>query len=797
MAAITDEAAIESIECPPPALITPAESIDNIPQQQPTYTSKFTGTISKIKSFSPLRMKSFSPSYKTKKTALNFTLNKDKQTKQLIKSLQVHAAFEFKNFKFSKQGQSARLADIDPPVFKNFVSVVTSICGSDEEDSQVKPACDLHSASEYLPFTYGVETQYDRTNTSIVRKLISVYHRVGHDPEVFLAKVTAHYTTRSIQVQGNKETITACLKEVVRPLMEITSVYNHLDDNTELNCLNCDQHRAKQIIETTPNPLANLEWNKKTKKLTRKPTSPPPIPTISGSTEDGICSVDSTTTPQTEEHDNGSIGNCTTATQQTAIPQIEQTPKSSRHLISKFLPRTSPVTPTTTNNQLLLQLNKAVDRLDKLEKEQVDSRRDYNKLLQDHATSAEKIQSLERKNSELEKVVKGYNDLAQRKMNEYTKKLNNIPATCQKCPMEKTVTDLGVTVRKMDQKLSEHKDKHDTTPLQAAGGVPDHDTTEALPTVTATPTITIHPACLLTNVPPPTVTTAKTATRREWPTPEEAKDAPKRQDNTLNHRTPPPAQAQALPNLPAAPQSSWNKAKSKTTSRHQATPPPTKDHRKPAPKTDKGSSPPLRKHGNERTNRRQPRVRVIGDSNIGKLSSALKNAIPDVTLRVVPGSTFEHMIGDVVESDMCDMIVLSGGVNDACCLNDLEMARQPFRDLINTAKHRANRVIVMPPPPINHSETGGKIHQMALLMAFEAEQAGVEFVDILKTFPARGVPGPHLFAPDGKHMTQYGGGVYAWALLEYLYSKHKDINLNSPLCVGCHKTGHKVNTCRR
>ena len=190
----------------------------------------------------------------------------------------------------------------------------------------------------------------------------------------------------------------------------------------------------------------------------------------------------------------------------------------------------------------------------------------------------------------------------------------------------------------------------------------------------------------------------------------------------------------------------------------------------------------------------KPAIRIIGDSNIGKLSSALKNTIPGVEVTTTPGATFEHMIGDVVEAQPCDILILSGGVNDSN-LDNVELARRPFQVLLETAKHKAEKVIVMPPPPINHARTGANIHAIACIMAYEADRAGVEFVNVIKIFPGPNERGPKLFSADGKHMTQYGGGIYTWALLDHLGDNHRHIELVHPLCVQCHRTGHKVSMC--
>ena len=92
------------------------------------------------------------------------------------------------------------------------------------------------------------------------------------------------------------------------------------------------------------------------------------------------------------------------------------------------------------------------------------------------------------------------------------------------------------------------------------------------------------------------------------------------------------------------------------------------------------------------------------------------------------------MIGDLVEMNHCDTLVISGGMNEAKALDDVELARQPIRDLINTAQHRANNVIIMPPPPIQHPKTKSYVKRISDILWYEAQQAVVEFVDMTNAF---------------------------------------------------------------
>ena len=99
----------------------------------------------------------------------------------------------------------------------------------------------------------------------------------------------------------------------------------------------------------------------------------------------------------------------------------------------------------------------------------------------------------------------------------------------------------------------------------------------------------------------------------------------------------------------------------------------------------------------------QPRVNVtgVGASNLGRITSALRNTIPNVKIQSTPGATFDHMAGDIMRSQPCDILFIAGGVNDADSLDDVELARAPLRKAIYQAKLKAKKVIVMSPPALD------------------------------------------------------------------------------------------------
>ena len=191
-----------------------------------------------------------------------------------------------------------------------------------------------------------------------------------------------------------------------------------------------------------------------------------------------------------------------------------------------------------------------------------------------------------------------------------------------------------------------------------------------------------------------------------------------------------------------------------------------------------------------------PKVRMVGASNTGKIASALRNTIPNIDIRATPGATFDTLAGDIGNSRPCDIMIISGGVNEADTLEDIEMARYPLRDAINRAKQIANVVIVMPPPPLKRHNIKEKIQQISDMMAWEAWNAQVECVDVWSHFNDSRTTGQYLFDRRGLHINKLGGGIYAWTLLDHLRLYHSRVPVNQNFCVFCQHTGHKYDGCR-
>ena len=165
-------------------------------------------------------------------------------------------------------------------------------------------------------------------------------------------------------------------------------------------------------------------------------------------------------------------------------------------------------------------------------------------------------------------------------------------------------------------------------------------------------------------------------------------------------------------------------------------------------------------------------------------------------IQSTPGATFDHMAGDIMRSQPCDIMFIAGGVNDADSLDDVELARAPLRKAIYQAKLKAKKVIVMSPPPLVHPGIRPNIMHLSDIMAWEAYDAQVEFVDASEYYKDHRLNGLHLFDRKGLHVNKLGGGIYAFALLDHLASYHQQSNVNMNFCVYCHHTGHTYDTCQ-
>ena len=413
--------------------------------------------------------------------------------------------------------------------------------------------------------------------------------------------------------------------------------------------------------------------------------------------------------------------------------------------VQKHLFPNTTMSPTITPNQQILEFNRLVSRVGDIEQQAINTSKEINRLNNLRIADAKRIDNLETKNAEL------------------TRKCEKNQS--ERVELQKIIIAHNDDRKKMEQLIEENADAHSKCDLLAKAlhsqavafstkikALEKLVTPEVKPQEHAPQPIISDVQQQQTNPTSPTTASNSSPTPRQMPTNEPP---------PVNTTVPPPSTSMTAPHV--------NRRTKPQTSQQ---PPPNPD----------------RLH-------HQPRIQIYGASNLGKIAPALKNTIPDINIKSVPGATFEHMIGEMAMGPSSDIIILSGGVNEAAALDEADLARQAVRDAIATAKHKANRVIVMPPPPLKDARVALNIQKITSIITQEAQQAGVECVKVSSEYQDPRVENSFLFSRDGLHVTKLGGGLYVHALLRHLESNHSDVKLISPLCVGCYHTGHKVDSC--
>ena len=189
-----------------------------------------------------------------------------------------------------------------------------------------------------------------------------------------------------------------------------------------------------------------------------------------------------------------------------------------------------------------------------------------------------------------------------------------------------------------------------------------------------------------------------------------------------------------------------------------------------------------------------PKIKLFGTSNMHLTSHLLFNTIPNVTIHAKSGATFSSMTEDVEEelkNGPSDIIILSGGTNEASSLDDLNQAVPSIHKLIQAAKSACKCVILMSPPPLNSPHMKERVTEITHLMSKAASQENIGFVKA--TIPSTITE--HTTRRDGIHVTSLGAGFYGQSLLHYLGIHHRNIRLVGPVCVRCHRTKHTMENC--
>ena len=149
---------------------------------------------------------------------------------------------------------------------------------------------------------------------------------------------------------------------------------------------------------------------------------------------------------------------------------------------------------------------------------------------------------------------------------------------------------------------------------------------------------------------------------------------------------------------------------------------------------------------------------------------------------------------EIVESKgSCHTLFLQGGTNDAAQRNKVQDSIPDLEMLISAAKSKADRVVLIPPPPISKVMV-----EMESMMSAVASVHNVECIPIACMFPSHGSPGPYLYKRDGLHCTRRGTGLYGLAIIEYLKLNTKlvDNKIFTTSCIQCHRAGHGITNCQ-
>ena len=738
----------------------------------------------------------------------------------------LHDSFDFNRFKPSPSGQSALLSNLHPVAYKNFTLVLYQLCGPEAGPT---PRCESHSDIQPTTLTYQYEETWDHSRQLLVNTQVIVSHMIGHK-RVKLANLTTHNTTRSIQVQGNRDNVSICLQQLVSPLMDITALADKLDI-TSLQCLDCDIMKINSIEGGTRSSenhplqvlaIADGSPGDNAGSLPRQiPTNQTSDTSQSSSTYITVESADSSNDQINEDNiipptaANTSLSSSPPLSQSPASPtdvtvdsagssndqikedniipptaantSLSSSPLLSQSPVSRGRKTVNNLTPKISINRQIAEFNRLVERVDRLECQAVTSRKESNTYVNQRAADATRISELEKRNSDLLRKCDTYSS----NMNALHKSTNiKIDNALQSIiSSAKTAADLADMVKALETKLKQHcaqcsgqsakttSDAHSRDPAvrsKLASSSTVHDvSTVPLPRVT----LESPP---LPSLPPPA---------RAWlhnrPTQQVNRPAPTHPPQQHNRAVPPQQSRTTLPpplsHKPAPPLMNNRPPQQLPNNSHQHMQQPRRQLHRPA--TTHNIVPDA------------PTIKILGDSNLSKTAPALINTVQNVTINPIPGAHFEDFIGVVAEANNCDIFVLSGGVNDAAQLDNVESARDSIRDCIHAAKYKAKTVIVMPPPPLTFPTMRDNITNITEILRQEAASAGVQFIPVSESFPDPAVPGPFTFQSDGLHVTKLGAGLYAHALLKHLAIHHPYMNLVYPLCVSCHRTGHVIDNC--
>ena len=180
---------------------------------------------------------------------------------------------------------------------------------------------------------------------------------------------------------------------------------------------------------------------------------------------------------------------------------------------------------------------------------------------------------------------------------------------------------------------------------------------------------------------------------------------------------------------------------------------------------------------------------IVGDSNLANILPIIQNRSRSLKAYGKSGATFFSMRDTILnEVPTCKTLIIQGGSNDAALRNNVSDCVNDLRNLIHSAKRKADQIILVPPPP----STPAMI-EMESLMCQEATKSNIYCVMLSHLFPTTG---PRTFR-DNLHCTKLGSGIYGLAVINHLIPWTNLIrNPSEVSCVKCHHSGHTAYHCQ-
>ena len=709
------------------------------------YTSpKVTAVSSKLKTL----WQQFTPKNKIRrqnqsnrsKQNLAFALDRSKQTSRLKQRFQNYSEFSVSNFTLSPQGRSAILQNIHPVTFTTFSQVINKFCGA---NSSLQPRCAEHNG---LSLHFTVKEQWDSSdNEALVRIVFSIHQFLGSKQDS-LGSVVIHYTTCNVQVQGSSSNVPVILHHIVEPLIAITNQITtspqlKIDD---LQCIDCTLNSAPSLLTQSADLSSQLAI---TNKLCAS------APSSLNSANNSPLKITAYNSPPPR----------TPASQQPA--QI--------------------ISPTIAKNEFKEAYNRLFERVDALEEILIQSNNLIHELQLKNEELSNKVTSLSTENTTLKNNVTDHIDKTKSRLTRIDQALSGLSVRPKTPAIITTLNDVNERVSTIEETLSEILDRQKASESQESGVVSQNEMSDN----NANHQPSYHT--------PPTaaVNVGITPTRPQTQLPSITEPPPQLMQKQQTSGGSGITEQSSLPHLSNQQSSADNRRLShpvqpRTAARNVQSP---------------SSTMPQRSQYNARYKHQKPRgrmlgrppppvsVKVVGASNLGRMSSGLRNAIPGVTIHSTPGGTFDLMVGQINRMDKCDILVISGGVNEADTLDDVELARYPLREAIRVATWKAAKVVVMPPPPLNTPRIQSNIRYITNMMREEADYAKVGFVDVDWEFGNPLYEGQHMFDRKGLHVNKLGSGIYAMSLIVHLY--YLGVRVCDQFCVRCQHTDHIYDVC--